>query len=225
MSILRKLTKQLTENLSTEREKAVVLHDYVRDNIMFGFNRYFDLSTPTITLDLKVGHCNPQSELLVALFREANIEAHNHIVVLPKNLLKGAVSPNRYWLIPNQLSHGYTEVKVDKTWYKIDSYILDRPLFKAIQAKLFKENLNIGYGSYINSENNWDGASDAFCQFDIDQMIEDHGRVDNFDTYCRSDLYRHKVFGVKLNTLFRIIGKKMEVRSQLHLNRLREGCA
>ena len=222
MSRISELAQRITDKFSTEREKAVALHDYVRDNIKFGFNRYFDLSTPDNTLDLGMGHCNPKGWLMTALFRETNIEAHNHFVVLPKELVKDAVSPNRYWLIPSQLSHCYTEVKVEGAWYNIDSYVLDGPLFKAARAKLSEEGRTIGYGTHIRSTIDWDGKSDAFSQFDKDMMIEDHGRVDSLETYYGSDRYHNKVFGIRLNTLFRIMGKSMETRSKLYLDNLRE---
>jgi len=222
MSRVCDLAKQITDKLSSEREKVIALHNYVRDNIKFGFNRYFDLSKPDDTLDLGIGHCCPKSELMVALFREADIEAYNRFAVLPKEILKGAVSPDRFWLIPEELSHCYTEVRVEKAWYNIDSYILDTPLFKAARAKLSEEGRTIGYGTHINSTIHWDGKSDAFSQFDKDMMIEDHGRVDNLVTYYSSDRYRHKLFGVRLNTFFRIMGKSMEARSKLYLDTLRE---
>jgi len=222
MSRVREVAEQITNGLSTESEKAVALHDYVRDNIKFGFNRYFDLSTPDHTLELGIGHCNPQGELMTALLRAADLESYMHFVVLPKAALKGAVSPNRYWLIPTELSHCYTEVRVEGTWCNIDSYILDSPFLKAARAKLSEEGRTSGYGTHVKSTNQWDGKCDAFSQFDKDMMLEDHGRVDNLDTYYRSDRYRHKVFGVRLNTLFRLLGKSLEARSKLHLDSLRE---
>ena len=69
MSRISELAQRITDKFSTEREKAVALHDYVRDNIKFGFNRYFDLSTPDNTFDLGMGHCNPKGWLITALFR------------------------------------------------------------------------------------------------------------------------------------------------------------
>lgn len=222
MSTVKDVVKQITNKLSDEREKATALHDYVRDNIKFGFNRYFDLSRPTNTLAIGIGHCNPKGELMTALFREADIEAYNHFVVLPKEILNGAVSPNRHWLIPAELSHCYTVVKVEGIWYNIDSYILDAPLFKAARAKLSEAGRTIGYGTHINSTIDWDGKRDAFSQFDRDMVIEDHGRVDNFETYYRSDRCRHKVIGVSLNVLCRFMGKGLETRSKLYLDKLRE---
>jgi hypothetical protein len=41
-----------------EVEKAAALHDYVRDNIAFGFNKYFDATPPQYTLACGSGHCN-----------------------------------------------------------------------------------------------------------------------------------------------------------------------
>lgn len=222
MSRVRDIAKQIAGKYSNECEKATALHDFVRDNIKFGFNRYFDLSRPFNTLDIGIGHCNPKGELLVALLREADLEAFNHFVVLPKEILRGTVSPNRFWLVPAELSHCYTEVKVEGVWYKIDSYILDGPLFKAARAKLSEMGRTIGYGTHGNSTIDWDGKSDAFSQFDKDMMIEDHGRVDNLETYYHSPKCRHKIYGISLNTLCRIIGKSLETRSKLYLNKLRD---
>lgn len=69
MSRVREAAERITAELATEREKTIALHDYVRDNIKFGFNRYFDLSKPNHTLELSIGHCNPKGELMVALFQ------------------------------------------------------------------------------------------------------------------------------------------------------------
>ena len=91
-----------------------------------------------------------------------------------------------------------------------------------MRAKLSEEGLTIGYATHIHSTIHWDGKSDAFSMFDKDMMIEDHGRVDNLETYYRSDRYRNKVFGVRLNTLSRIMGKSVEARSKLYLDNLRE---
>jgi hypothetical protein len=220
MSRVREAVEGVTAELATEREKAIALHDYVRDNIKFGFNRYFDLSKPNHTLELAIGHCNPKGELMVALFREAGLEAHHHFVVLPKDIIKGVIPPGMRWLIPAELSHCYTEVKVEGTWCKIDSYILDGPLLRAARAKLSEDNRIIGYGTHAHSTNHWDGRSDAFSQFDKDMMLEDHGRVDDLPTYYRSDRYRNKVFGVQLNTFFRLFGKGIEVHVNSYMDKL-----
>jgi hypothetical protein len=46
MPRVREAVERIIAELATEREKAIALHDYVRDDIKFGFNSYFDLSKP-----------------------------------------------------------------------------------------------------------------------------------------------------------------------------------
>ena len=221
MSRVREAVKGVTAELATEREKAIALHDYVRDIIKFGFNRYFDMSKPNHTLKLRVGHRNPKAELMVALFREAGLEAHHHFVVLPKGIIKGVIPPSMRWLIPAELSHWYVEVKVEGTWCDIDSYVLDGPLLTAARRKLSEEGRPFGYGTHGKSTNHWDGRSDAFFQFDKDIMLEDHGRVDDLRTYYRGDRYREKIPGVQLNTFFRFFGKAIEVRFNSYIDNVR----
>ena len=218
---VRESVEGITAELATEREKAIALHDYVRDNIKFGFNRYCDLSNPNHTLELGIGHCNPKGELMVALFREAGLEAHHHFVVLPKDIIKGVIPPSLRWLIPAEASHCYTEVKIEDTWCNIDSYVLDSPLLRAARAKLTEEDLTFGYGTHAHSTNHWDGRSDAFSQFNKDIMIEDHGRVDDLQTYYRSDRYRNKVLGVQVNSFFRFLGNVIEVHVNSYIDNLR----
>jgi hypothetical protein len=221
MSRVREAVKGVTAELATELEKAIALHYYVRDTIKFGFNRYFDMSKPNHTLKLRIGHCNPKAELMVALFREAGLEAHHHFVVLPKGIIKGVIPPGMRWLIPTELSHCYTEVKVEATWRNIDSYVLDGALLTAARRRLSEEGRPFGYGTHVYSTNHWDGRSDAFSQFDKDIMLEDHGRVHDLRTYYSSDRYRNKVLGVPLNTLFRFFGTGIEVHVNSYLEKLR----
>ena len=222
MARVREIVTQIADGLSTERQKATALHDYVRDAIKFGFNRYFDLSSPERTLALGVAHCNPKTELMMALFREAGLEAYPHFVVLPNEVVRGVVSPDRYWLVPRGLSHSYTEVRVEGTWCSIDSYLLDSRLFKAARAKLAEEGLTVGYATHVQSTNQWDGKSHAFSVFLREMMLEDHGRIESFETYYQSDRYRNKAFGMRLNTIFRFLGKSLEAQSRLYLDKLRE---
>jgi transglutaminase-like putative cysteine protease len=221
MSRVRESVEGITAELVTEWEKAIALHDYVRDNIKFGFNRYFDLSKPNNTLELGIGHCNAKGELMVALFQEAGLEAHHHFVVLPKDIIMGVIPPGLRWLIPAEISHCYTEVKIEGAWCNIDSYILDGPLLRAARAKLSEGDRTFGYGTHTHSTNHWDGRSDAFSQFDKNIMLEDHGRVDDLQTFYRSNRYRNKVLGVQLNSLFRFLGNVIEVHVNSYMDNLR----
>ena len=201
------VVKQVVVGNATERENAIALHDYVRENVKFGFNKYFDATPPDYTLAYCQGHCNPKSRLMVALFHAANLEAYQHFVVIPKEILKGAIPASRFWMIPAELSHSYVEVKVKGVWHEIDSHIVDTPLLKGAQARLAREGRSIGYGVRVDSVNVWDGRSNAFSQFDQSMMIEDHGRIDDLDAYFRGRKYRNVVFGMSFNTMFKFMGE------------------
>jgi transglutaminase-like putative cysteine protease len=60
---VEEVVEQVTAGAGSEVEKAVALHDYVRDSVEFGFNMYFDAAPPEYTLACGRGHCNPKSRL------------------------------------------------------------------------------------------------------------------------------------------------------------------
>jgi len=203
---VREVVERLVVGTATQRENAIALHDYVRENVKFGFTKYFDAAQPDYTLACGQGHCNPKSRLMVTLFRAAGLESYQHFVVIPKDILKDAIPASRYWIIRSELSHSYVEVKVEGVWCAIDSHIIDTPLLKAAQARLKSEGRSLGYGVRVDSTNVWNGQDNAFSQFDQGMMVEDHGRVDDLETYFRSRKYRHRVLGLRFNTMFKLMG-------------------
>jgi transglutaminase-like putative cysteine protease len=223
---VREVVERIVVGMATEPEKAIALHDYVRDHIKFGFTRYFDAAEPDYTLSRGVGHYNPKSELMVALFRVAGLEAYQHFVAIRNDILKGAFPPSRSWmLLPvPELGHSYAEVKVEGTWRAIDSYIVDTTLLQPARARLAKESRSLGYGTRVDATNVWDGRSDAFSQFDQGMMVEDHGRVDELEAYFRTNEYRNQVLGLRFNRLFKLIGDVSVAPINAHLEGIRTSC-
>lgn len=159
---------------------------------------------------------------MVALFRAIGLESYQHFVVLPKEILKDAIPPSRYWMIPAELSHSYVEVKVEGKWCMIDSFIVDTPLLKGALAKLAQEKRIFGYGVRSDSINVWDGQSDAFSQFDKSMMIEDHGRIDDLEAYFNEKRYRHVVFGMRFNTMFQFMGEFGVSPMNVYIEKIRQ---
>ena len=221
LQTIKVVVAQVAEEMAGEREQAIALHNYVRESIRFGFNRYFDAATPDYTLACGYGHCNPKSRLMVALFRAVGLESYQHFVVLPKDILKDAMPANRYWMIPAELSHSYVDVRVEGHWYAIDSFIVDTPLMLGAQALLAAEGRDLGFGTLCDATNVWDGQSDAFSQFDARMMKEDHGRVDDLEAYFRDGQYRNRVFGLRFNTMFKLMGDAGVTPINAHIERLR----
>lgn len=222
MTAIMDVVAQVTSGTITEREKAIRLHDYVREEVKFGFSRYFDAASPDYTMSFGAGHCNPKSRLMVALFRAAGLEAFQHFVVIPKDILEGVTPAYMWWMIPTKLNHSYVEVKVEGVWSEIDSFIVDTSLLKAAQARLPGESRSMGYGVRIDSTNQWGGQNRAFSQFDPKMMIEDHGRIDDLEGYFRSRKYHHKILGVRFNTTFNLMGERMARKLNSYIDQIRQ---
>jgi hypothetical protein len=69
---MHNLAEQLTRGCTTDRDKAVRIHDHVR-SLPFGFTPYFDAAPPAVTNQLG-GHCNPKGALFVHLLRLAGAQ-------------------------------------------------------------------------------------------------------------------------------------------------------
>jgi len=223
MPSVQEVARQTAARLVSEREKAIALHDYVRDTVAFGFNPRFEACPPEYVLGRRIGHCNPKSQLMVALFRAAGLEAHQHFVAIPSEILKGVFPASRAWIVPAQLSHSYVDIRVDGVWCAIDSFVVDTPLLTAAQARLAAEGRALGYGVRSDSTNVWDGRGDAFSQFSPAMMVEDHGRIEDLDAYFRDRRYRNQRLGIRFNALFRPLGEFGVGPINAHLDRLRTG--
>ena len=220
-----KTVKEVLDQFRSEdypvAERAIALHDYVRENVRFGFNKYLDEDQPDYTLACGYGHCNAKSRLMVVLFRGIGLEAYQHFVVLPKKILEGASKKSRSWMVPDEISHSYVDVRIDGKWCAIDSFIIDTPYMKGAKARLAEEGRSFGYGVHSDSVNVWDGKSDAFSQFDQKLMIEDHGRIEDIEAYLRSNKYRTKFLGIPLGSIFRLIGERGLAPGNAYIDSLR----
>ena len=68
---------------------------------------------------------------------------------------------------------------LDGKWLKVDSYIVDSKLSRAIKERLQKEGREQGYGAALRGTSVWDGESNAFSQFVGEDVIqgEERGHV------------------------------------------------
>ena len=187
--MLRKVAQEITREAQSERERAVAIHDFVRDTIRYGFTPRFDEATPSETLQAGMGHCNPQTRLFVELLRAAGIEAKYHFVTISGEILRG-VQPN----VPERISHGFAEVRVEGTWHQVDSYNVDPAHAAGAAARLFREGRTVGYGYHLAGTVFWDGASSAFSQLAHPSMIlEDHGTWERAVDFYRSPGFKHRL--------------------------------
>ena len=157
---IRSTVNDLIKNAIDNKEKAILVHDFIRDKILFGFNKKFYNMKASEVLEAKKGFCNNKTALFASMLRAAGIPARIVFVDISKHILDNIVDPRTEYV-----DHSYTEVFLDNKWIKVDSYIVDTQLFNNSMKKLLKENKTLGYGIHKDATDKWDGEHDAFSQY------------------------------------------------------------
>ncbi len=169
-----KLSRTLTGGTLNDREKAVRIHDFVRDRINFGWTSAFYNQSASAVLRAGVGFCNTKSTLFTALLRAAEIPSRQHFVSINARIVTDFIAPGTAFV-----DHSFTEVHLDGEWHRVDSYIVDRPLAESARRRLAKEGRMLGYGVHRHGVSEWDGRSDAFSQFVDDGRCSDLSDADH----------------------------------------------
>ena len=159
-SKIQSIVNKLTINTNSNKEKAIQIHNYVRDSIKFGFSKNFYKESSVDVLKSGVGFCNTKSTLFITLLRAVNIPARQVFVNINAKILSGIISPGTKYV-----DHSYTEVYLNNRWIKTDSYVVDSKLFISSMKLLKTENNLIGYGVHSHGSYKWDGETDSFSQF------------------------------------------------------------
>ncbi len=156
---VHELAQRLKAQAPYPRDQAVAIHNWVRDEIPFGFNSKFHDVTAAEVLRSKTGFCHTKTTLFLALLRSAGIPARPKFVTIDGKLLEGYTSRGAY------IDHSFAEVYLDCKWIPLDSYVLDLPLLAAAEKKLKLDRKDIGYGTVIGATGVWDGYRPAFSQY------------------------------------------------------------
>lgn len=182
---IRALVAAITADLVETREKAVRIHDFVRDEVDFGWTSSFYRMPATDVLESGVGYCNTKATLFIAMLRAAGIPARQRFVDISSEVLRGFLTRGNPYL-----DHSYTEVYLDGRWLGVDSYVVDLPLFRNSQRLLAQSGMKLGYGIHTNGVPTWDGRSDSFIQFVNDGSVpslttRDHGVFADVEEFYR----------------------------------------
>lgn len=197
--LVRETAERLTEDEVTVRGKLKELFLYVRDNIRFGFPEDGDFVKASDTIQQGFGQCNTKATLLLALCRAAGIPARIHFSLISKEIQKGFFTGLAYWLMPSRISHSWIEVEVDGNWRHIDTFINDKPLFKAAVLELKRRGWPIGFSVALT-----DGEASADLNLDDEEfqqmaaVTDDHGVWDDPSEYYASVHYKNRPGRLKL---------------------------
>jgi hypothetical protein len=67
----------------------VRIHDFVRDQIRFGFTKKFDFASTVETLKFEKGHCIPKAVLFKEMLKMVGIESRLHFITIKSDILFG----------------------------------------------------------------------------------------------------------------------------------------
>jgi transglutaminase-like putative cysteine protease len=166
ISLAKEIIKESESNTSTEH--AILIHNYVRDSILFGWSGRFWNETASEILNTGRGYCNTKSSLFAALLRAVNIPCRLQFVDINSQILDGLLDPRTTYV-----EHTYTDVfnTEHKRWCHVDSYIVDVALASAAKEKLVQENKVIGYGVHRDGQSDWNGVDNTFIQYVTDSEL------------------------------------------------------
>ena len=120
-NFVKQKAEEITKGLKTDKEKAIALFYYVRDEIKYNMYTYVpkfksNLKAST-TLRRGYGFCMSKAVLLSALARAVGIPARIHMV----DIVNHKVSKKIVDLMGTDefLCHGYSELLIDGNWIKL----------------------------------------------------------------------------------------------------------
>ena len=99
-------------------EKIRSIYDFVRDEILFGYNTDDSIPASKVLRD-GYGQCNTKGTLFMALLRACGIPCRIHGFTIDKKLQKGAMTGFVYRSAPQEVFHSWVEVLLEGTWYEL----------------------------------------------------------------------------------------------------------
>lgn len=189
-----------TQPPANDRECCIALHDFVRDEIRFGFTTSFEAITPEETLQLKRGHCNAQADLFRALLEEAGVKARLRFVYIDKRILRYAVPELIHLVLPRTLFHAVTQVSISNRWLNTDSYLFDVEGFGRQKERLARSGLPVGFGLSESATCYWDGASNAFAQAEPHVLTADDQIFSSLREVSEASAGNNTLLGIHFNT-------------------------
>lgn len=118
----------------TPRDKILNIYNFVRDEILFGFNLRDNLPASYI-LKNGYGQCNTKGILLMALLRAVKIPCRLHGFTVDKTLQKGILKKSSYFFAPKLLLHSWVEVYYNDRWFNLEGFIIDTKYLNSLQFK------------------------------------------------------------------------------------------
>lgn len=116
----------------TEFERIKAIYNYIRDEILFGYNRDDCIPASKVLKD-GYGQCNTKGTLFMALLRACNIPCRVHGFTINKELQKGVINGIVYKNAPKNIFHSWVDVYFEELWYELEAFIIDKNYLTKLQ--------------------------------------------------------------------------------------------
>ena len=147
---IQKLIQNMKWKEMGEFERIKAIYNYVRDDVLFGYNIDDGISASKVLAD-GYGQCNTKGTLFMALLRACNIPCRVHGFTIDKRLQKGAMTGFVYRNAPKSIFHSWVEINFENQWYELEAFILDKTYIKKLQERnpdIQSEGINQDFGVY-----------------------------------------------------------------------------
>lgn len=114
--------------------RARAIHDFVRDEIRFGYNRHETIPASTVLAE-GMGQCNTKGVLLMALLRRAGLPCRFHAFAVSKRIQSGVMIEGLYDKVPDNVQHSWVEALVGERWLNLEGFIVDAELLASVQSR------------------------------------------------------------------------------------------
>lgn len=206
-AIQRLIASRGWKNLG-EAERAKAAYDFVRDEILFGYNIDDHIAASRVISD-GYGQCNTKGTLFMALLRALSVPCRVHGFMIDKRLQKGAMTGFVYKSAPEEIFHSFVEAYVCGRWYETEGFILDRKYLTALQKKFMPENDGSFFGYGVATKNFRNPPIEFNCcntYIQKEGIVRDFGAYDDPDTLLRDHGQR---MGVFKKAAYRLIGRRL----------------
>lgn len=207
-----------TTDFRSERERCISIHNFVRDEIAFGFTTGFERVSPARTLEVRRGHCNAQADLFCALLREADIPARLRFMQIDKRVLFLAVPQPVYLCLPATLFHAITQAYIEGVWLSTDSYIFQPTMFLRQKRLLTQSGFSVGFGLTREASYEWDAASGSFSQARASDFNENNPVFDTLADAFYAKAGNNRFLGVHFNQWLACIPSRLCNMGERYLN-------
>ena len=129
---IRQKAREIVKDAKTQKEAAIKIFYFVRDEIKFGWD-FFDVRASG-TLKKKMGMCTNKTILQIALLRSVEIPARWGAVPANREAVKPVSMAMLYKSLPEILEHTFCEVYLDK-WLANDT-LFDKPLVEKVLREI-----------------------------------------------------------------------------------------